>query len=133
MSAFIKIKYTIGDAMRKPNFSKLSSAVLEGYKADIEAELAVREKSSAKKEKVLAKMRSLAKAEGLDLEALLGDATPARKASPARKATAKVAPKYQNPKNAAEKWTGRGRQPKWVAAYLSAKNSNKLEQLLIKK
>jgi len=118
--------------MRKPNFSKLSSAVLEGYKADIESELADREKSSAKKEKVLAKMRSLAKAEGLDLESLLDDSAPTRKSSAPRKATAKVAPKYQNPKNADEKWTGRGRQPKWVAAFL-AKNGTKLEQLLIKK
>lgn len=118
--------------MRKPNFSKLSTAVLEGYKADIDSELTVREKSSAKKEKVLAKMRSLAKAEGLDLEALLDDAAPARKAGAPRKATAKVAPKYQNPKNTAEKWTGRGRQPKWVAAFL-AKSGTKIEQLLIKK
>ncbi|MGB0865543.1 MAG: H-NS family nucleoid-associated regulatory protein [Granulosicoccaceae bacterium] len=117
--------------MRKPNFSKLSTAVLEGYKADIDSELAAREKSSAKKEKVLAKMRSLAKAEGLDLESLLDDA-PARKTGSARKTTSKVAPKYQNPKNSAEKWTGRGRQPKWVAAYL-AKSGTKLEQLLIKK
>ncbi len=119
--------------MRKPNFSKLSSAVLEAYKADIEKELADREKSFAKKEKVLAKMRNLAKAEGLDLEMLLNDSAPAtRKASTARKTTTKVAPKYQNPKNSAEKWTGRGRQPKWVSAYL-AKNGTKLEQLLIKK
>ncbi len=118
--------------MRKPNFSKLSSAVLEGYKADIDNELADREKSFAKKEKVLAKMRSLAKAEGLDLEALLDSSAPTRKASAARKTTTKVAPKYQNPKNNAEKWTGRGRQPKWVVTFL-AKNGTKLEQLLIKK
>lgn len=117
--------------MRKPNFSKLSTSVLESYKADIEAELAERAKSSAKKEKVLAKMRSLAKAEGLDLETLL-ETAPARKASAPRKAASKVAPKYQNPKNPAEKWTGRGRQPKWVSAYL-AKSGTKLEQLLIKK
>jgi len=117
--------------MRKPNFSKLTSDVLNGYKADIEAELASREKDSAKKEKVLAKMRSLAKAEGLELETLLDDSKPAKKTG-VRKPTGKVAPKYQNPKNPAEQWTGRGRQPKWVATYL-AKSSNKLEQLLIKK
>ncbi|MGF1650460.1 MAG: H-NS family nucleoid-associated regulatory protein [Hyphomicrobiaceae bacterium] len=29
-----------------------------------------------------------------------------------------VAPKYQNPDNKAETWTGRGRKPKWLAAKL---------------
>jgi DNA-binding protein H-NS len=32
---------------------------------------------------------------------------------------AKVAPKYRNPDNAEETWTGRGRQPKWVQAALA--------------
>ena len=32
----------------------------------------------------------------------------------------KVLPKYQNPKNPAQKWSGRGRQPHWVRAQLKA-------------
>lgn len=31
----------------------------------------------------------------------------------------KVAPKYRNPDNKVETWTGRGRQPRWVAARLA--------------
>ena len=31
----------------------------------------------------------------------------------------KVLPKYRNPDNPDETWTGRGRQPKWVQAVLS--------------
>ena len=31
----------------------------------------------------------------------------------------KVAPKYRNPDNKTETWTGRGRQPRWVVARLS--------------
>jgi DNA-binding protein H-NS len=31
----------------------------------------------------------------------------------------KVAPKYRNPDNAGETWTGRGRQPRWVRAALA--------------
>ncbi len=31
-----------------------------------------------------------------------------------------VAPKYQNPDNKSETWTGRGRKPKWLAAKLEA-------------
>ena len=41
----------------------------------------------------------------------------------------KVLPKYQNPKNPAEKWSGRGKQPHWVQAQLKA--GKKLERLLI--
>ena len=29
----------------------------------------------------------------------------------------KVAPKYRNPENPKETWTGRGKQPRWLAAY----------------
>jgi len=31
-----------------------------------------------------------------------------------RKPRAKVAPKYRNPKEPEQTWTGRGRKPKWV-------------------
>ncbi len=33
---------------------------------------------------------------------------------------AHVPPKYRNPDNPAETWTGRGRQPKWLAAKIAA-------------
>jgi DNA-binding protein H-NS len=41
----------------------------------------------------------------------------------------KVLPKYQNPKNPSEKWSGRGKQPHWVRAQL--KSGKKLDRLLI--
>ena len=41
----------------------------------------------------------------------------------------KVLPKYQNPRNPAERWSGRGKQPHWVRAQLKA--GKKLEHLLI--
>lgn len=41
----------------------------------------------------------------------------------------KVAPKYKNPANIFETWTGRGKQPKWVVAALA--EGKTLEQLLI--
>lgn len=31
-----------------------------------------------------------------------------------------VAPKYQNPDDASQQWTGRGRKPHWVEAYLAS-------------
>jgi DNA-binding protein H-NS len=41
----------------------------------------------------------------------------------------KVLPKYQNPRNPAERWSGRGKQPHWVRAQLKA--GNRLEHFLI--
>ena len=41
----------------------------------------------------------------------------------------KVLPKYQNPNDPEEKWSGRGRQPHWVKAQL--KSGKKLERFLI--
>ena len=41
----------------------------------------------------------------------------------------KVLPKYQNPKNPAETWSGRGKQPRWVKTQLRA--GKKMEQFLI--
>ncbi|WP_329810607.1 H-NS histone family protein [Stenotrophomonas sp. SMYL8] len=35
---------------------------------------------------------------------------------PAKSAGGKVAPKYRNPANPSETWSGRGRQPRWLAA-----------------
>lgn len=40
-----------------------------------------------------------------------------------------VAPKYVNPDNASETWTGRGRKPKWLVAKLSKGAS--IEKFLI--
>jgi DNA-binding protein H-NS len=35
----------------------------------------------------------------------------------------KVLPKYQNPQNDAETWSGRGKQPRWLAAQLRSGKS----------
>lgn len=43
--------------------------------------------------------------------------TRTRKAKDGR---AVVPPKYHNPENPAETWTGRGRQPKWIGTKLAA-------------
>ena len=49
--------------------------------------------------------------------------------SRARRPYPKVLPKYQNPRNPAERWSGRGKQPHWVQAQLRA--GKKLEHFLI--
>ncbi len=54
-----------------------------------------------------------------------------RKAKVVKKTRKKVPPKYKDPKNKSNLWTGRGRKPKWVENHL--KRGGKLETLLIKK
>lgn len=89
--------------------------------------------------KVRAKLTKLAKAEGYTVEELFGTAAaPARgrkaatKASPkAGRKLGKVPPKYRNPADAKETWTGRGRQPRWLAELVAA--GKQVEDFLIKK
>jgi DNA-binding protein H-NS len=46
-----------------------------------------------------------------------------------RRAYPKVLPKYRNPKNPGETWSGRGKQPLWLAKRLGA--GSKLDDFLI--
>jgi DNA-binding protein H-NS len=88
--------------------------------------------------KVRSKIVKYAKSEGFTIEELFGTAGAApargRKVS-ARKTTAgrklgKVPPKYRNPANPKETWTGRGKQPRWMAALVAG--GKKPEDFLIK-
>lgn len=71
------------------------------------------------------KLTAQAKAEGYSISELFGTAaaTPRAPRAPtakkSRKSLGKVAPKYRNPQNPEETWTGRGKQPRWLAAYTS--------------
>ena len=88
------------------------------------------------------KVTRLAKNEGYTIAELFGATTPpatrtpkaagAKPARPAktRKVLGKVAPKYRNPDNASETWTGRGKQPRWLAAQTG--QGRKLDEFLIK-
>ena len=109
-------------------------------------------KTTLKKRKPIATVRSkltnLAAAEGYTVEELFGGkaapaaagtkagrtaskkAATAKRAAPARK-IGKVPPKFRNPANPAETWTGRGKQPRWLAAYTS--KGRKPDEFLIKK
>ena len=112
-------------------------------------ELAALIKRANSRRKVLAKRKPAAqtkaavakvlKASGWSFEELYGKtggsavALAPKKAGKASKSkgrsTGKVAPKYRNPANEKETWTGRGRQPRWVAAEIT--NGRKLEDFLI--
>ena len=102
------------------NMNKMSIAELNKLISDAQVAL-------SKKQEVAAKVRKLAQDNGLDISDLM--ATDKAKKTKAKKSRGKVAPKYRNPANSAETWTGRGRQPLWVADAVMGGKS--LEDLLI--
>lgn len=123
------------------DLSSLSAKELESLISQ-----AKKRKTTLNKRKPLAavrkKINALLQTEGYTLEELFGAGAPASrgpkaakapKAAPAarkaRKPLGKVAPKYRNPANTGETWTGRGKQPRWLAAYTA--EGKKLEDFLI--
>jgi len=68
-------------------------------------------------------IQDLAKSHGLDIETLVW-----KTEEPVKKKK-QYPPKYQNPKNSAETWTGLGKKPKWVLEALD--DGKDLKDLLI--
>lgn len=56
------------------------------------------------------KLVAMAKAEGYTIEELFGGG---RAPAARTRGGGKVAPKYRNPADAAQTWTGRGKRPRW--------------------
>lgn len=82
------------------------------------------------------KVTAMAKAEGYTIEELFGagagTAKAGKAASPRKgRKLGKVAPKYRNPANKTETWSGRGKRPRWLAAEIA--NGKQLDLFLIKK
>ena len=71
-------------------------------------------------DKVRAKIAAMVKAEGLDLDEVMGRTKKARGA-----AKTKVKPKYRNPADPSQQWSGRGRQPLWFVAAVKAGKKDK--------
>ena len=91
--------------------------------------------------KVRSALVKAAKAEGYTIDELFGvgeaDASP-RGRKPANKPgpklglkLGKVSPKYRNPANTKQTWTGRGKRPRWLAELVAA--GKKVDDFLIKK
>ena len=93
------------------DLSTLSVAQLRDLQQRIPAELKQRE--TQEKDMVLNEVRAFAKARGFALEELVG------KEVKIKAPTGKVKVKYRHPENSTLEWTGRGRQPKWVAEWLA--------------
>ena len=122
------------------DLNRLSAKELEALIAQ-----AKKRRDTLSKRKPIATVRSkltqLARAEGYTIAELFGGAAPAS-ASAAKTATTKprtttkgrtlgaVAPKYRNPTNPKETWTGRGKQPRWLATETA--KGRKLDEFLIR-
>ena len=91
----------------------------------------IQKRRSKAQEEGLKKIKLIAAECGLTATELKGISSTKR--SVARKKIAQkrgpVAPKYRDPSNAENTWTGRGRKPKWVEAFLNG--GGRLEQITI--
>lgn len=85
----------------------------------------IKRREVQEKADILNEVRAFAKARGYAIEDLLGKDAKIK----APVATGKVKVKYRHPQNAELEWTGRGRKPKWVEAWVAEGGS--LDNLLV--
>lgn len=104
------------------DLSTLSISELRDLQQQIPVELKRRE--SQDKANILNEVRAFAKARGYAIEELLGKDVKVK-----APATGKVKVKYRHPSDPSLEWTGRGRKPKWVEAWLA--DGGSLDTLLV--
>ena len=76
------------------------------------AEKALKDKRSKKRKEVVSQIKELAASIGVTVDIKEGDSKVVKKGN-------KVAPKYRNPNNFSQTWTGRGVAPKWMQALVN--------------
>jgi len=104
--------------MTKMNFDKMPLKELVVMRGRLE--LAIEAAQRRERAELRGKIEALARGHGISVAELFGSrSTKGRK----------VAAKYQNPDDASETWTGRGRKPRWLVA--KAKAGEKMEKFLI--
>ena len=106
--------------MAGANYSGWSVAKLEKEKEKIDK--AIEARKSETRNKAIEELKQVAEKNGFDLRDLVGGSSARSKKSSSRR-TGKVAPKYRHPEEPDVTWSGRGRQPKWVAEF-EKKNGN---------
>lgn len=104
------------------DLSNLTVTQLRELQQQIPPEIKRRE--SQEKTDALNKLREMAKALGYSIEELLAKENKVKVA-----AGSKVKVKYRHPQNPDLEWTGRGRKPKWVEAWLAEGGS--VDNLLV--
>lgn len=108
----------------KAELKRMTRKQLEKLRADVD--VALKALDAKDKKAALKAAQAAAKAHGFSLdeltvgEALEKPAPRAKRAKTNADGRAKVAPKYRNPNNPDETWSGRGRAPGWMAAHIQA-------------
>ena len=106
---------------------ELSEHLVEIKKHKTRVIKAIEQRKKLDKKIVIKELKDHAKSRGFSWEELFGAKT-ASAAKTGRKSH-KSAPKYRNPKNPEQTWTGRGPVPRWIRVLRD--NGITLEQLLI--
>jgi DNA-binding protein H-NS len=105
--------------MAKTDLSQYNLAELKGLQFDIEKEIKSRQQDEVRKarEQILA----IAQDVGVPVSALIAKAGGAKKNGGAAQQQGQA--RFRNPADEAQTWTGRGRQPKWIAEGLAGGKS----------
>ena len=90
------------------------------------AEKALADKKKSERKNVIAKIKELADSIGVTVT--IHDGNTQTRGASSRKGS-KVAPKYRNPANLEQTWTGRGVTPRWLREYTT--QGRKIEDFLI--
>ena len=93
------------------DLEKLSLEELKTLQSEVSVAILNFEKR--KKAEALVELKALALAKGFSLEELLENYK-------GKRTKKSVAPKYADPENSENTWTGRGRKPKWFVAGLES-------------
>jgi DNA-binding protein H-NS len=100
------------------DLSNMSSADLRKLQEQLQRELKQRESQDLAEAR--AKIFAIADSVGLPVKDLIGGSGSGAGAVRRGGKTGSVAPRYRNPADASQQWTGRGRQPKWVKDWVDA-------------
>ncbi len=101
-----------------PDISDFTVAQLRALTS--KAEALIESKKEQELDAAYKQVLQIASENGVSVEELMTRGGKANK-SKSKSATRKpVAPRYRNPDNQQETWTGRGKQPRWLAAKIAA-------------
>ena len=101
------------------HFDRMSYAELAELRTQVDRTMV--DKQSSERAALRQKMADIAKEHGLSLDEVLGKG---------RKGKGSVAPKYRDPKNPENTWTGRGRMPLWMVAATKGNKAKKDDFLI---
>ena len=99
--------------MARVDLADYTLGELRSLQHDIET--TIKERQQQEVQKAREQILAIARQAGVSVEELLGSTEKKAKIGSVQK----VQPKYQNPKDVSQTWTGRGRQPRWIAEELT--------------